>query len=89
VFHPFSWDRTLMQVDRAIHFGVQPWEWLHPWLANPWLTSGISYLYNLWIPLMWLVVYWQIFRLRDRALRMQFLLAFVFCWAVLGSLLAL
>lgn len=81
---PFTWDPLLMQLDLTLHGGVQPWEALQPVLGHPVLTSAISYLYNLWQGLL-LIVYWQMFRLKDRERRMQFLLAFVLAWIVLGS----
>lgn len=81
---PFSWDPILMHYDMMLHGGMQPWEWLQPVLGHPLITSAISYLYNFWHG-MWLVVYWQIIRVKERPLRMQFLLAFVLAWIVLGS----
>jgi hypothetical protein len=86
---PFAWDEILMEADKALHFGVHPWEWLQPWLGYPLLTSLLSYLYNLWAGLMMFVFYWQTFSLRNRQLRMQFMLSFVLAWAALGSATAL
>lgn len=84
VLAPFSWDPALAHFDQVLHGGVHPWELLQPLLGHPLVTSAISYLYNLWQGLL-LVVYWQMFRLGERALRMRFLLAFVLAWVVLGS----
>jgi hypothetical protein len=86
---PFAWDQALMEADKALHFGRHPWEWLQPVFGHPALTSLISYFYNLWAPLMMFVFYWQMFSLRNRPLRMQFMLSYVFAWAILGSLVAL
>lgn len=85
---PFSWDLALMRFDMALHGGMHPWELLQPLLGHPLLTSAVSYLYNLWMGML-LVVYWQMFRLKERELRMQFLLSFVIIWIVLGSIGAL
>ena len=82
---PFSWDPALMRLDLAMHGGFHPWALLQPILGHPLVTSAISYLYNLWFA-MWLVVYWQMFRVNNRVLRMQFLLSFVLAWIVLGSI---
>ena len=81
----FSWDPVLMHYDQIMHGGVHPWEILQPVLGHPLLTSAISYLYNLWHGML-LVVYWQIFRIKDRPLRMQFLLSFVLAWIFMGSI---
>lgn len=85
VLAPFSWDPLFMRIDRVLHGGVDPWVWLQPWLGHPAITSAISYLYNLWIPLMWLVIYWQIVSIADRSRRMRLLLSYLLTWAVLGS----
>ncbi len=86
---PFSYDRLFMEVDRWLHFGHHPWALLQPMLGHPLATSAISYLYNLWLPLMYLILCWQIFSTKDQRLRMQYLISFVVAWSLLGSLLAL
>ncbi len=83
--HPYSWDRTWMAVDRWLHFGHDPWALLHPVLGYPLVTSVISYLYGLWIAVTYVIVYWQIFSVKNPALRMRYLLSFVALWAFLGS----
>ena len=68
--------------------GVHPWEILHPLLAFPWVTSAINIVYNFWLVALYLILFWQAFSTRDPQLRMQFFLAFVLTWMLLGSLLA-
>lgn len=86
---PFSYDVGLMQLDRLLHFGHDPWRLLQPLLGYPALTSALSYLYNLWFALMYLILYWQIFSLSNPRLRMQYLLSFAVIWTLAGNLLAL
>lgn len=81
---PFTWDPQLMRLDQTLHGGMHPWEILQPLFGHPFVSSAISYLYNIWQGLI-LIVYWQMFRIQDRELRMRFLIAFVLAWAVLGS----
>lgn len=85
---PFAWDPALMRADLALHGGIHPWELLQPVLGHPLITSALSYLYNFWHGMIF-IVYWQMFRIEKRALRMQFLISFVLAWAILGSLGAL
>lgn len=85
---PFSWDPALMEFDRWLHGGYHAWELLQPLMGHPLITSAWSYLYNFWHGMIF-VVYWQMFRIHKRELRMRFLLSFVLAWAVLGSLGAL
>jgi len=86
--NPFSWDATLMSWDRALHGGQHAWLLLQPWLATPWLTSAINVVYNIWIIILFGIFLWQAWSTRRPALRMQFLLSFVLCWIVVGTVLA-
>lgn len=82
---PFAWDPALMQADLALHGGFHPYQLLQPVLGYPLVTSVLSYLYNFWHGMIF-IVYWQMFRLEKRDVRMQFLISFVLAWAFLGSL---
>lgn len=88
VTNPFDWDVTFEALDRWLHFGLHPWQILHPLLGHPYVTSVVNILYHLWLVLLYVVLFWQAFSTRDPRLRMQFFLAFVLTWALLGSLLA-
>lgn len=87
-FAPLVWDIDLMQLDRALHFGRHPWEWLHPVLGHPWITVAIDQLYLApWLALTVLTLGWQA-SARPSKLRTQYLISFVFVWAVVGNVLA-
>lgn len=89
LIQPFAYDQAFMELDRALHFGRHPWELLQPVLGHALATSIVSYLYNLWLPLMYLILCWQVFSLRDLRLRQQYLVSFILAWALLGNGLAL
>ncbi len=89
LIQPFAYDQAFMELDRTLHFGRHPWELLQPILGHAPVTSVISYLYNLWLPLMYLILCWQIFSLQNPRLRQQYLLSFLLAWALLGNGLAL
>ena len=83
---PFRWDASLAALDRVIHGGVDPWIWLHPILGTPWVTFAIDALYHpLWSIAFVTVWCWQALDHRDPVLRLQFLLAFLMVWILLGS----
>lgn len=86
--NPFSWDPVFAELDRTIHFGKQPWEWLHPLLKAAIITSIISFIYKLWFFSKYMVVFWQAFSLKRPNLRAQFLLTMVLIWIVNGFILA-
>lgn len=87
-FQPFSWDPFFELWDRRLHLGRHPWEWLQPVLGRPLVTSTISVLYQLWFFVTFSILLWQAFSTARPRLRMQFLLAFVLVWGLLGNLLA-
>lgn len=85
LIQPYVWDATLNEWDRLIHGGTQPWELLHPLLGYPLITGAINVLYNLWYFVMYAILVLQAFAMKDRCLRMQFLLSFVVTWILLGT----
>jgi hypothetical protein len=86
IIEPYTWDARLTEWDRLAHGGIHPWEWLQPILGFPLVTGAINFLYSLWFFIMYAMLTLQAFALRNRRLRMQFLLSFIVCWIVLGTL---
>lgn len=87
--NPFSWDPFFADLDRMIHFGKQPWEWLHPVLKAAIVTSVVSFIYKLWFFSKYMVVFWQAFSLKRPNLRAQFLITMLLAWIINGFVLAL
>ena len=88
VINPYSWDALFFKWDSVLHGGVQPWQLLQPFFGIPRVTSIINFFYNIWFFVMYGVLLWQAFSLRDLRGRMQFFLTFVGCWSLLGNLAA-
>ncbi len=88
-FHAYEWDPFLAAFDRRLHFGIEPWRLLQPMLGYPLVTFIINVFYNIWFLVMFTVLYWQLFSLRDTHLRMQFFYTFFLSWAINGTLLAI
>ena len=86
--HPFSLDPFFHQLDRLLHFGHDPWTLLQPILGYPIVTYAIDFLYALWLFVMYFAILLQITTLRDRRLRLQFLIANVLAWTLLGGIAA-
>ena len=85
--HPFEWDVRLSALDKTLHFGRQPWEWLRPALENATATNVLDFAYYTWLPLVAIVCAWQSWSPR-RELRLRFFLTFVLTWIVLGDIMA-
>ncbi len=81
----YSWDATFAAWDRLVHGGSAPWLILQPILGHPFVTYVIDLLYGGWFAVLQLVCIWQAFSLKRPRLRMQFFLAFVLVWIVLGN----
>ena len=87
VFSPFVWDPSMMRLDRALHFGTDPWALLQPILGHPAVTFLLDRLYYVWFIFIPLMIAWQGWS-RNRKLRLQFLLTYALCWILLGTVLA-
>lgn len=85
---PFYLDPPLEALDRWLHGGRAPWEWLHAWFGVPDRTHLIDGLYVFWFEAKLAVVLWMAFSLR-RALRARFFIAYVLVYVLLGHLAAL
>ena len=87
VISPFAWDAALAELDRALHLGRLPHEWLGP-LLSPLPLAVLNVFYNLWFFL--LVVGWlgAAVAIRREGLRHRYLMAFMLTWFVGGFLVA-
>ena len=88
MIEPFSWDTSLMEWDRSIHFGVDPWVLLQPLLGFDYVTFFINIAYNLWFLALFGAWFWFAFRKDANELRTRFFLAYMLIWWVGGGLLA-
>lgn len=88
----FAWDKTFMDMDRALHFGSLPHEWLQPLLGSQLVLFLINMIYNLWFVVLLGCYFWFGFSKRDSFLRQRYLTAYLMAWflgtCVLGTLLA-
>lgn len=88
LFNDFTWDQTFIDWDRAIFFGHDAWEVLQPVLGYPYVTAGLSVLYQVWLLLLYFGCLYLIFAKIDGQLRRQFFLSYVLSWTVIGAGLA-
>jgi len=85
---PFYLDPALHYWDRVLHFGVDPWRLLQPFLGHTWITYFINLGYAMWFFVFQAVLVLQSGALGDRKRRMQFLLTMALAWALIGNLAA-
>ena len=88
LLNPYEWDVAFMELDRALHFGQDPWRLLQPLFGSAVPTLILNFVYNLWFFVMfgfWLASGWT---KNDNGWERQFLLSFIWCWIIGGTLLA-
>jgi hypothetical protein len=88
VFQPFAWDQAFDHLDRVLHFGRLPWEWLQPVLGHARITLVLNMNYNFWFLAMWVFLAHFLWVERAGTQRTRALLAFFLIWAICGSLFA-
>lgn len=85
---PFYLDPALHQLDRAIHFGIEPWRLLQPLLGHTAVTYLINVGYAMWLFVLQVVLVLQAGAAGNRQLRLRFLLSMALAWVLVGSLAA-
>jgi hypothetical protein len=85
---PFDWDVRLMEIDRFLHFGVDPWRLLQPFMGFDIVTFVVNMAYNFWFVALFGAWFWFGFRKEGSEIRTRFFLAYMLIWWVGGGLLA-
>lgn len=88
ILNPYDWDMRLAEVDRLLHFGRDPWEWLFPLFGSAIPTAFINFTYNAWFFIMFAFWTASAFTKTDRGWERQFLLSFIWTWMIGGIVLA-
>ncbi len=84
----FAWDVPLMHLERAVHLGRLPHEWLRPLYDWPLAVQIVNFTYNLWYFIMIGAVLLLGIRHGSPERRFRFLFAFMTTWLVGGVLVA-
>ncbi|WP_288942345.1 phosphatase PAP2 family protein [uncultured Roseovarius sp.] len=87
-FQPFVWDSYFADLDRILHFGRAPHEWLYPLFGTPLATTALNAAYHFWFFLMYFLVFMACYDRRSRAQSTAFLFAVVICFVFGGNILA-
>lgn len=89
LLHHFQFDHAAAEADRILHFGIDPWRITHALFGGVIPTFAIAVVYNAWFIILWLFVAYHLFWIGDRRAAARYLLAWVLCWIVVGSIFAL
>ena len=86
--NPFSWDQYFMEIDRSLHFGIDPWRILQPVFGHDSVTFAINIFYNFWFLALFGCFMWFGFARASSVNRTQFFLAYMLSWWIGGGLMA-
>jgi hypothetical protein len=89
VLAPFKWDRALSDLDKTLHFGRAPYEYLAGLLQHPAIVFGFNFAYNFWFVVMVAMFFTSAIARRDTLLRHQFILSFMLVWVLAGFFVAM
>ena len=84
---PFQWDERLASAESWLHGGQPLGIRLLPMLSSPMVLYGLLWLYDHAMPVMVVVIFWQVWA-DDRRRAQQFALAYVLTWILLGVVVA-
>jgi hypothetical protein len=85
----FAYDRLFADVDKALHFGIDPFRLVHAFGENAWVLRAIELNYNnVWFLITFGALYAVVVSRRFASIRIRFVTCFVLAWAVNGTLLA-
>lgn len=85
----FADDRAQADIDAWLHFGVDPWIWLHSFLGQDWIRSIIEFNYNvIWFVLCFGALFFVATSPSADRIRKRYLLLFAFVWIGCGNILA-
>jgi hypothetical protein len=82
----FPFDAALAGLDRAIFLGTDPWRLTHALFGSAPATFVLHMAYNMWFVMMWLSIIYFMLRPELVRLRARYILAFLLCWMIVGSL---
>ena len=85
---PFTYDHALMQLDRTLHFGVDPWVLLQPLFGSDIATLVLGISYDAWFFAMFGTFMWFGFSRSMSQLRTQFFVAYMLTWWIGGGIIA-
>jgi hypothetical protein len=85
----FLHDVVQADVDKALHFGADPWNWLFAVAGSDWARTAIEWNYNvLWFAVCFGALFFVATSPRAAPFRTRYVLSFMLVWIVLGNVLA-
>lgn len=84
----FSWDETFERLDRLVFLGHEPWRVFHGLIGWDWVLTGLTGAYAFWLTLLLCTLTIAAFTRKNPVARMQFMIAHLLSWLVIGIVMA-
>ena len=85
--HWYSWDARFADIDRSLHFGRHPWEWLEPVIRSSTAIHVLDAQYLLWFPVLFGFVIWLAWT--SAPIRGRAAVATLLVWILCGNIAAI
>ena len=86
---PFAWDKAFADLDRALHFGVDPFRITLAAFGSSLATTALNVTYHAWFFVIYFITFVACFARPEDRLARAYLIGFILTFAVGGNLLAL
>lgn len=84
----YTWDARFAELDRWVHFGRHPWQWLASLVHDRGIIRFVDLGYILWFPVVFGFLLWLAWT-TNRANRQKALVAILLVWVLCGNVAAL
>ncbi|MCF6321582.1 MAG: phosphatase PAP2 family protein [Rhizobiaceae bacterium] len=86
----FLYDVALADFDKALHFGVDPWQWLYALGTNEYVLRLVETNYSsFWLGINYSILFWVIISPRANKIRTRYVISYMLTWVILGNLIAI
>ena len=86
---PFAWDAAFASLDRALHFGIDPYRITLALFGSSLATTALNVVYHAWFFVIYFLTFVACFARPDDRFAKAFLIGLVLTFAIGGNLLAL
>jgi hypothetical protein len=85
----FPYDGLHAGIDRAVHFGTDPWRYLYATAGNGWVRVLVEWNYNQgWFIFCYATLFFVAVSARASALRTRYFVTYMLVWIVVGNIIA-
>jgi hypothetical protein len=86
----FRYDTALADLDKAIHFGLDPFHWLYALGKNEWVQRIVEFNYdNVWFLICFGALYWVAVSPKLERIRVRYIACDILTWGIVGNVFAL